>query len=44
MLTSVALQIASGDEEAIFKNKQAIIGEKNLQDYFEANKELWAKN
>jgi festuclavine dehydrogenase len=43
MLTSIALQIASGEEEAIFTDKTAILGEKNLQDYFEANKELWAR-
>ena len=43
LLTSLALQIASGDEEALFTDKKGIIGEKKLQDYFEANKELWAK-
>jgi festuclavine dehydrogenase len=43
MLTSLALQIASGEEEALFTDKKAIIGQKKLEDYFEANKELWAK-
>ena len=43
MLTSIALKIALGEEERILTDKQAIIGEKNLQDYFEANKELWEK-
>jgi len=43
MLTSNALKIASGGEEAFFTDKKAIIGEVKLQDYFEANKELWAK-
>jgi len=43
MLTSIALKIASGEEEAFFTDKKAIIGEVKLQDYFEANKELWAK-
>jgi len=40
LLTSIALQVAEG---AIFTDKKAIIGEKTLQDYFESNKELWAK-
>jgi len=43
LLTSIALQITSGEEEALFTDKKGIIGEKKLQDYFEANKELWAK-
>jgi len=43
MLTSLALQVASGEEEAIFTDKKAIIGEKTLEDYFASNKELWAK-
>ena len=43
MLTSLALQIASGEEEALFTDKKAIIGEKKLEDYVEANKELWMK-
>ncbi|KIM42274.1 hypothetical protein M413DRAFT_27068 [Hebeloma cylindrosporum] len=44
MLTSFALQIASGAEEAIFRDKKAIIGQVKLEDYFDANKGLWAKN
>ncbi|KIM42280.1 hypothetical protein M413DRAFT_70555 [Hebeloma cylindrosporum] len=45
MLTSVALKAASGEEEAIFtdKKEKAIVGEEKLEDYFEANKEVWAK-
>jgi len=43
MLTSIALQIASGEEEALFTDKKSIIGETTLEEYFEANKELWTK-
>ena len=43
MLTSIALQITSGEEETLFTDKKAIIGEKKLKDYFEANQELWEK-
>ncbi|KIM42273.1 hypothetical protein M413DRAFT_444706 [Hebeloma cylindrosporum] len=45
MLTSVALKAASGEEEAIFTDnkEKAIVGEEKLEDYFEANKDVWAK-
>jgi len=40
-LTSLEVGTAQGVEEDAFKSKKAIIGKKDLRDYFEVNKQAW---
>jgi len=42
-LNGIEQDAAGGSEERAFRSEKAIIGKEKLEDYSEANKQLWAR-